>query len=350
VNKQVVDIYHMAVKQELSQKLKKLRDAKTPPGCDVLEGELQNILDLMSSLTWGIRPPDDLMAPGGLVRLEPNIPTLVIPDLHGRRDFFYRALTLPLYQGRNFLDLLDEKRGNVVCLGDAFHGEAPVRERWRAAYDEFLTGFRKHRAMNHEMADNLRLLEMIFSVMQEYGEHFFFLKGNHENIDNEMGRGNYPFRKFVNEGEMVKVWAQRFLGDKCMALLKRYERLLPLAAEGDGFLVTHAEPERGFSRQEIINAYRDDDVLYGLTWTDNGDAQPGSVAETLDSFFPDRKESICFGGHRPVNGYFALRNEDRYVQINHPVAQLAAIIRRGEDFRPEEQIVRLDTDTTARRA
>ena len=339
----------MAVNQILAQKLKKLRDAKTPPGCDILEGELHTIIGLMSSPSWNVRPLDDSAAPGGLVRLEPNLPSLVIPDLHGRRDFFYRALTLPLYQGRNFLDLLAEKRGNVVCVGDAFHGEAPVRERWKAAYDEFLTGFRKRRAMNHEMADNLRLLQMIFSVMQEYPENFFFLKGNHENIDNELGRGNYPFRKFVNEGEMVKVWTRLFLGDNCLALLKQYENLLPLVAEGDGFLVTHAEPQRGFSRLEIINAYSDDDVLYGLTWTDNGEAQRGSVADTLESFFPERKGSICFGGHRPVNGFFALRNEDRYVQINHPVAQLVAIVRRGEDFFPDEQIVRLNTDNTVRR-
>ncbi|WP_319561317.1 metallophosphoesterase [Marispirochaeta sp.] len=329
--------------------MKKLRDSKSPPGCDVLEGELQSAIGIFNSLSWKVRPPDDSFGPGGLVRLLPNLPTLIIPDLHGRRGFFYQALTMPLFQGGSFLELLYEKKGSVVCVGDAFHGESPVRERWNEAYDEFLTGFKKRKAMNHEMADNLGLLQMILTLMQLFPENFFFLKGNHENIDNEFGRGNYPFRKFVNEGEMVKLWTQRFLGDNCLQLLKQYENLLPLAAEGDGFLVTHAEPAQGFSRDKIINAYRNDDVLYGLTWTDNGEAQSGSVAETLASFFPGRDRSICFGGHRPVNGYFSLRNGDRYIQINHPVAELVALVRRGEDFNPAEQIVRIDTVNGGRR-
>jgi hypothetical protein len=198
------------------------------------------------------------------------------------------------------------------------------------------------------MNDNLRLLEMIMLVKRSYPERFFFLKGNHENIANEMGEGNYPFRKFVLEGEMVKRWTEDFLGEECFRLLYEYEKLLPLAVRGDGFLVTHAEPLRAFSEEELINAYEDDDVLYGLTWTDNGEAEEGSVAGTLENFFPGRPDTVCFGGHRPVGGLYDLRGGQRYVQINHPVAQIVAFVRRGEDFSPEEQIIRIDKQRSAK--
>ena len=100
----------------------------------------------------------------------------------------------------------------MVCVGDAFHGEAPVRDRWNEAYKEYLDGFRRGKAMAAEMADNLRLLEMVILLKLRFPRRFFFLKGNHENIANELGEGNYPFRKFVREGEMVTRWTMDFLG------------------------------------------------------------------------------------------------------------------------------------------
>jgi Calcineurin-like phosphoesterase len=321
---------------------------RKPPGCDVLSEELSAVTEVLRGLSAGVRPTDRRGMPGGLALLEPNTPTLIIPDLHGRRDFFLRALSLPLLQGRSFLDFLEEGRAAVVCVGDAFHGEAPVRERWEEAYKEYLDGFRKPKAMNAEMNDNLRLLEMIMLVKRSYPERFFFLKGNHENIANELGEGNYPFRKFVLEGEMVKRWTEDFLGADCFRLLYEYEKLLPLAVRGDGFLITHAEPSRAFREEELINAYDDDDVLYGLTWTDNGEAEEGSVEATLENFFPGRPGTVCFGGHRPVGALYDLRGGERYVQINHPVAQIVAFVRRGEDFSPEEQIIRIDKRKSAK--
>ncbi len=315
-----------------------------PPEGESLQEELSDIMEIMTNLPLSVRPTMENGRPGGLVSLSLNIPTLIIPDLHGRRDFFYKALTTPLYRGKNFLELMSEDRGNVVCVGDAFHGEAPVKDRWEKAYKEFSENYRKTKAIDQEMTDNLRLLQMIIEVQSYYPLNFFFLKGNHENIDNETGAGNYGFRKFVYEGEMVRLWVSRFLGDSCFTALYNYEKLLPLAARGDGFLVTHAEPDQVYTEEQIISAYENDEVIYGLTWTNNGDAEPGSVSGTLENLFPGRPESICFGGHRPAAGGYALRSENRFIQINSPISYPVAIVRQGEGFNPEDQIINLPMD------
>ena len=331
--------------QILKEQLEEYLSSSDPPEGSALGGDLTNTMQVMNSLPSSLRPRSNNSLPGGLVNLSLNIPTLIIPDLHGRRDFFYKAMNLPLYQGRNFLELLSEGRGNVVCVGDAFHGEAPVRERWEQAYREFSENYKSTRAIDQEMTDNLRLLQMILAVTALHPLNFFFLKGNHENIANETGYGNYGFRKFVQEGEMVRLWTERFLGTDCFSSLYTYEKTLPLVARGDGFMVTHAEPEEIYTVDEIINAAENEEVIYGLTWTNNGDAVPGSVGGTLENLFPGRKDTICFGGHRPVPGRYALRSDNRFIQINSPVSYPVAIVRRGEDFNPDEQIVQLPMDT-----
>ncbi len=325
----------------VSSLLARLRDSASTPKGAALATELRKTIDSLNGLSDEIRPAADSGMPGSLISLKSGLPTLIIPDLHGRRDFLYNALTIPLVKGDSFLRMLAQGTANVVCVGDAFHGEARVRGRWSLAYVEFMEGFVKHGSMDQEMSDNLRLLQMILVLLQSFPENFFFLKGNHENIANEMGEGNYPFRKFVNEGEMVKVWTEKFLGKECFDLIYDYEKTLPLAAVGERFLVTHAEPVRTFSRKELINAYEDDEVLYGLTWTDNEAAEEGSVEQTLDNLFPDHPSALCFGGHRPVNGLYALRASDRYIQINHPSEEIAAVVFRGEDFIPHKQIIRI---------
>ncbi|MBN2051694.1 MAG: metallophosphoesterase [Spirochaetales bacterium] len=333
----------METTSALLAQLRRLLDEGAPPGGGELKTQLQECMDIFTRLPAKIRPADFRGLPGGLVRLRRSVPTLILPDLHGRRRLLFDALTQSVMNEESFLDLLEIGSGNVVCVGDAFHGEAPVKERWSDAYDEFLDGFKHREAMDQEMTDNLRLLQMILLLTIHYPENFFFLKGNHENIANELGEGNYPFRKFVNEGEMVKYWSTLFLGQECFEVLYGYEKRLPLVAEGDGFLVTHAEPSRVFSVEEIIDAYKDDDVIYGLTWTDNDVSEPGSVAGTLESFFPGEESTICFGGHRPTGGLYALRAEGRYIQINNPVNHIAAVVSRGGEFDPDEQIVRIDT-------
>ncbi|HET6486549.1 MAG TPA: calcineurin, partial [Spirochaetia bacterium] len=55
-------------------------------------------------------------------------------------------------------------------------------------------------------------------------------------------------------------------------------------------------------------------------WTDNGEAEPGSVRRMLDHYLGEEEArgGLYFGGHRPVSDGYLLRADGRYVQIHDP--------------------------------
>lgn len=289
------------------------------------------------------RPVDGTGCPGGLVYLLNTAYTVIVPDLHGRGNFLGRVMTeAPM--GRRILDDLAGGRVNVICVGDAFHAEVRARDRWRKAYQEYISGYSKCPAMDEEMTENLGLLEMICRLQVAFPLHFHFLKGNHENVANEGVDGNRPFRKFAFEGEMVKQWILQKMGRRIFDQIYRWEKSLPLAAVGDRFLVTHSEPARDLTPTEVIDAYEEPDVVYSLTWTENGGADEGSVRATLDNFFPGIKEARIFGGHRPVPGRYSLRQGGRYVQVNTPNDWVITVFGDISGFDPDKHIIGLGED------
>lgn len=291
-----------------------------------------------------VRPVDRRDMPGGLVRLHSEGYYVIIPDLHGRMDFFNSVMTWTGPNGRPVIADMADKVAQVICVGDAFHSEARGRDRWQKALKEYTSDFRRHRHMDREMGENLGLLAMIASVKSFYPGQFHFLKGNHENVANEKGEGNYPFRKFAYEGEMVRRWILDFLGRDIFDMIYHWEKSLPLMAKGPDFLVCHCEPGMILTPDQVINAYEDPEVVYNLTWIDNDQADPGSVSGTLGKFGMKDPLSRIFGGHRPVQGNYSLRQGDRYVQVNTPRAWVVAAFVNMGDFDPEKNIICLKSE------
>ncbi len=286
-----------------------------------------------------LRPRDRRGLPGGLVYIDEAPYYVIVPDLHGRMDFF-RALMGWRFRGeRTLFRDLAEGQAQVICVGDAFHSESRGRERWLCALGEYRNGWKRHRCMDAEMRENLGLLEMLCLVKSWFPWNFHFLKGNHENIDNELGEGNYPFRKFAEEGDMVKSWVLRFYGEETLRRIYYWEKSLPLMAAGKDFLVTHCEPGRSFDRDEVVNARFFPDVIYGLTWVDNEQAERGSAEGTLRGLFGKSAGKRIFGGHRPVPGRYALRQNGSYVQINTPNEWVVASFSDMETFNPDTHII-----------
>ena len=304
-----------------------------------LKPVLQRAIKTLRDEDPGKRPQNSSGSPGGLVKLERGGYFIIIPDLHGRMDFFRSVLNWNGFSGRSVTADMIDGRAQVVCVGDAFHSESRGKARWQKAMKEWVSGYKNHKNMDMEMAENLGLLEMIAVVKTAFPNQFHFLKGNHENIANEMGEGNYPFRKFVYEGDMVKAWVDKFLGEELFKLIYLWEKSLPLMAEGPDFLVSHCEPGRPMTREDVIDAYENEEVIYNLTWVDNGAAVPGSVSETLNNFGITQPEGRIFGGHRPVSGDYSLRQNGRYVQINTPTKWVFAAFTDMEIFNPERDII-----------
>ena len=252
--------------------------------------------------------------------LDPTLPTIVVPDLHARMDFLLCVLGYEAEPGLSALDLLAQGRLQIVCLGDGVHAEGRASERWRSAREEFDEGFASHYCMDEEMRESLGVMAMVMEVKTALPDRFHFLKGNHENITNEAGGGNYPFRKFALEGQMVLAYMERFYGREVLDLHARFEKELPVLASGRGFLLSHAEPAAFYSRDRVVEYRSNADVVAGLTWTDNGEAEPGSVLRMLDHYLGE-EEARCglhFGGHRPTPGGYLLRADGRFVQIHDP--------------------------------
>lgn len=331
---------------ELIREIEARVDRKAPPPPAELAEDMAAACEVLEREAEERRPRDDSGRTGGVVRLIPGIPTVVLPDIHARIDLLVKAI-IGSYPDHGIdeplLPAIDAGRAQLLMLGDYVHGEARVRDRWAAAFGEFQQGYHRREAMDEEMYESLTSLQIVSLLKRVYPDHVHGLKGNHENIANEEGRGNHQFGKFAWEGAMVADYMDRFYPGGAFEGVYRFEHDLPLLAAGDTFVVTHAEPWEFFTFDEIRN-YRDrPDVVEGLTWTDNDTAEPGSVAETLAHMLPEvpLDDAIHLGGHRPVSGLYALRAEGKYVQFHNPGRLIAAIPPRTRRFDPETDIVEL---------
>lgn len=265
-----------------------------------------------------------------------------MPDLHARPGFLAAVLAWrpPLGPGAGprLAELLSRGEALLLCLGDAFHSEGRgAAERWRAALGEYVSGWASRRAMDLEMGKALACVELILRAKLAFPAHFHYLKGNHDNITDEEGRGDHSFYKYAAEGEMAASWFEATYGSALQDAYRALELSLPLAARGRRFVASHAEPAFALGPADIVEGRLRPEVVLALTWTPNDGAAPGSVAESLKALLgPEAPEgSRWFGGHRPVEGRYALRAGGRYVQFHDPDARRVVLLLPGRDPDPE---------------
>lgn len=289
----------------------------TIPDASLYLEKVDKALKVLNNENSSIRPDSSDGGPGGIIHLYHDIPTIIVPDIHARKELIVSLLNLHS-EDKTFFQLLADKQLQVVCVGDGFHSELQGKQRWLDAYSEYEKGYKKHKNIDLEMQDCLGLMEMIMELKTAFPDNFHFLKGNHENIKNEETGGDHPFRKFVLEGEMVKTWVERFMGEYFLDKYSDFETKLPLLAIGENFVISHAEPRRFYEEDEIRDYHRD--TIHGLTWTANGESEEGSVRAMLDYYLPEKDtgEKLYFGGHRIINTRYKLRADGMFVQIHNP--------------------------------
>ncbi len=328
----------------LAEKLQEIYHRREPPAREAYLETLLGVLEVLGSEPEGVRPADPDWRPGGLVLLDQELPTIVVPDLHARMDFFLSVLAYQAEEGRKTIDLLAEGRLQVVCLGDGVHSEGRAARRWRIAMEEFQEEYRVHDSMDQEMRESLGVMGMVMEVKRSFPGRFHFLKGNHENITNEMGNGNLPFRKFALEGVMTLDYMERFYGEELVRAYALFEKELPLLAAGRGFLISHAEPCSFYDRNSIVAYRRHPEVVSGLTWTDNDEAEGGSVQRMLTHYLGEEEGRLgwYFTGHRPVSGRYRLRAGGRLVQIHDPERFVIAHLPASSEIEPGRNVLEID--------
>ena len=268
-----------------------------------------------------------------------ELPLLVIPDFHARPYFLLNILEYQIFEDASVFEALSAGRLRLLSVGDILHTERGTRERWIAAQAEFMRNIYTGPAISAEMQEGLSLLCALLELKTAFPENVHILKGNHENILNETGGGDFSFRKFVDEGEMCRCFIQEYYGDDILYLMNCVEKSLPLFYFGKRCSLSHAEPARSYTRQELINAKSNEDVVRGLIWTGNGEAEEKSARVTVQNLFDSRvpKGYLYLGGHRPVQGNYKALQDGFYIQIHNPGKQNIVIVH-------PERSINLDSD------
>ncbi len=322
------------------------RKRSSPPGAEYLK-VIEDANNVLTCENPDIRPPDSGKLPGGIIRLKKNIPTIIVPDLHARVKFIINLLSFTDTAGMSVLQKLAFNQIQIVCIGDGFHSEHGTRERWKAAYKEFTSGFHSSKHMDQEMGNSMRLMEIVMVLKSAYPENFHFLKGNHENICNESDNGNHAFRKFAWESLMVYEYMKKFYDSKMIDAFYKFEKNLPLLAIGRNFLISHAEPKKFYGTASLTDYRQHPEIIEGLTWTADDDAQKNSVDRMLkyylDSSNPKEKR-YYFGGHRSIKTIYNLRADGKFVQIHNPAKYIIAFIDPEKEIDLEQDIIVLDNN------
>lgn len=327
--------------QHILKNLHDIESDKNVPDPVEFVGVLKKVQQILGS-EGSYRPDDNNGKPGGILYLDNELPVILVPDLHARRDFFLALMKFEYSYGQNVAEGLLSNDIQVVCVGDGVHAEIRAVDRWREAYSEFAGGFKKHKHMDEEIAESFGLMRMVVDQKTRFPENFHFIKGNHENILNENGNGNFPFGKFAYEGQMVTDYTRIFLGDDFLKAYAEFEKSLPLFVIGENFLVSHAEPREFFNQESIINYRQNPDVVSGLTWTANEAAEPESVQKMLDAYI-DGNGEYYFGGHRCIDGLYNVRASGQYVQFHNPHQFNLVYIKPGLGIDLERDIFQIDS-------
>lgn len=281
-----------------------------------------------------------------------DIPVVVIPDLHARPYFLNNILNYILPQDFIFgmkeisvFEALQKNLINLVFLGDALHTERTTKERWFKIEDEFDNEVFDGENMKAEMNEGLSLLMGLYYLKISFPKNFHFLKGNHENILNINSDIDYSFRKYADEGQMVKNFMQTYYGDDILYLISLVENNLPFVYFGKYCVISHAEPKFAFTKNQLINARFEKSVARYLIWTDNGEAKNNSAKETIENLFGDEEETSLFkdnciylAGHRCIRGKYNALQNGKFIQIHNPLNQNIALVYNNRKFNPETDI------------
>jgi hypothetical protein len=262
----------------LIERARALAGAPRPPARAELSALVDSAKAALEKEDSRLRPRDSMGRPGGLLAL-PALPTILVPDLHARPRFIASVLRwTPPGLARSVASLLESGGANLLCLGDVVHSEyGSAQRRWTAAYHEYVSGWMSKASMDEEMGLSLTAARIVLEAKVAFPAYFHYIKGNHDNISDEEGRGDHSFYKFAAEGEMVASWFAAAYGEALLASYRELELDLPLLALGSRFVASHGEPAFALSRSDIVEYRSRPEVAEALIWTANGEAEPGSV-------------------------------------------------------------------------
>ncbi len=307
----------------------------------LIEERLGEAIESLENESAEWRPKDREGKPGGIILLRQDIPTLIVPDLHGRSDYLPDLMRFKL-SDKTVYELLKTDRIQVVCVGDGMHSERRGKARWQTAFAEYKNQFEECPAMAEEMTENFQTMAMVMKLKVAFPRHFHFLKGNHENILDEAINGNHPFAKFAAEGPMTAFYVKKFYGEAFLNKYDRFEKKLPRLTRGSYFVITRARPKKAHKIDEIINFRSEPAVTEGLTWTRSQQAEVGAIPLMLNELVDNSVTSrfwIC--GHTSLKTRYKYWPDESLIETHNPDLRTVVILDPYVIFDMEQHIVDL---------
>ncbi|MCP4754768.1 MAG: hypothetical protein GY866_28140 [Proteobacteria bacterium] len=303
-----------------------------------MESLLKQVNSVLENESAEWRPIDSEERPGGMILLRGDLPTIIVPDLHGRNEYLPDLMRF-VYRQKPVYELLKSEEVQVVCVGDGMHGERRVAGRWRTAFEEFKNGFKECPAMAEEMTENFQTMAKVMRLKVGFPRLFHFLKGNHENILDENINGNHPFAKLAAEGSMTRYYMEKFYGVDFLNQYDRFEKNLPLLARGDSFLISHARPKRAFRYREVIEYRSNPELVEGLTWTRSRSTGPSCIEAMLREMVGNGgKRSLLFSGHNAITEPCRVREDESLVEIHNPNLRTIVILEPLVPFDADKHV------------
>lgn len=297
-----------------------------------------------------------LMQEGGLVQLQ-DLPTIVIPDLHARRglliDILGTRIEAGSASGSLVFELVQQGRMNVVCVGDIVHSE--TRSDWVINFEGEWT----RDLLDKEMVRSLGAAAMMMYLKIQYPANFHCLRGNHDDMAGELAE---DFRKFVGlkydaqdelvltgdgspvltgdkgESKLVREWVlnREGWGRPFLYRWSRFDRALPLMAQGSYYVISHTLPCIAVSKADIQDIYRPRIVTLELT-SRRGENRE-AVEGTLESLGIKQQVKRWFYGHSQVpldknDGKYEESLDGLALRLNNPKKYVFAYVPGSSDER-----------------
>lgn len=215
------------------QKLKRLEEIFHTP-VEALESEAaMHLISQVNALLEqeSHRAADSNGKPGGVVRLDDDIPAIILGDLHAKPD---NLLTVLSQNG--YLDSLENRQAYLIIIGDAVHPEG----------DEPL----------EKMYKSMLMMDLILQLKLSFPEQVFYLQGNHDSFSEEISKGGIP-QGLLWEKKLIRARGKAYRD----AMQTFYDRL-PLLAYSRHFITCHAAaPTSSVTERQLIDIRQDPKLL-----------------------------------------------------------------------------------------
>ncbi len=262
------------------------------------------------------RPKDSENQPGGLLDLPAEMTPIVVGDIHAQLDNLLKILSLDHY-----LDALEDGKAYLLFLGDVVHREG----------DGEL----------EEMDSSLLTLDLLFKLKIHFPKNLFYLRGNHESFDGEVGKGGVP------QGRLLWQRCRTLRGKKYAKLLADCFGLLAYLARSRDFVACHGgPPRRETSLRKLIDIRHHPLLAQEIVWNRlRRTGRPGGYAKRDVKMFREaigaKKDTPFIVSHTPLSRTGAIWTDvgdvpDHHIMFSANPSRVAVFIRSGQEMMPLE--------------